>query len=119
MGWSRIKPTSTEGMLIFNLGTWPGFTSGRNSKRKSKLVTRSDGPFEILERIGPNAYKVDLLQAYGVSATFTVADRPYYAENEELPNLKTKSSQEVGLMEIKAPRVLLSHGKQPKRVLAM
>jgi len=30
------------------------------SKRKSKIIPRSDGPFEILEQIGPNAYKIDL-----------------------------------------------------------
>ena len=48
-------------------------------KRKSKLMPRSDGPFEILEKIGPNAYKVDLPGDYGVSATFNVADlSPYY-----------------------------------------
>ena len=37
-------------------------------------MPRSDGPFEILEKIGPNAYKVDLPGDYGVSATFNVAD---------------------------------------------
>ena len=42
----------------------------------------SDDPIEILEKIGPNAYKVDLPSEYGVSATFSVADlNPYYDEN--------------------------------------
>ena len=52
-------------------------------KRKSKLMPRCDGPFEILEKIGPNAYKVDLPGDYGVFATFNVADlSPYYDPNE-------------------------------------
>ena len=38
------------------------------SKRKSKLMPRSDGPFEIIEKVGPNAYKVDLPGDYGVFA---------------------------------------------------
>ena len=64
------------------------------SKRKSKLMPRSDGPFEILERIGPNAYKVDLPGEYGVSATFNVADlSPYYDEEEEMPSLRSNSNQ--------------------------
>ena len=29
-------------------------------EEKVQLMPRSDGPFEILEKIGPNAYKVDL-----------------------------------------------------------
>jgi hypothetical protein len=42
--------------------------------RKSKLQPRGDGPFQILERINDNAYKVDLPREYGVSATFNVLD---------------------------------------------
>jgi hypothetical protein len=42
--------------------------------RKSRLQTRGDGPFHILERINDNAYKVDLPGEYGVSATFNVSD---------------------------------------------
>ena len=58
------------------------------------LMPRSDGPFEVLERIGPNAYKVDLLGDYGVSSTFNVADlSPYYEEDEELPSLRSNSNQ--------------------------
>jgi len=32
------------------------------SKRKSKLMPRADGAFEILERVNDNAYKVNLLE---------------------------------------------------------
>jgi hypothetical protein len=42
--------------------------------RKSKLQPRGDGPFQILERINDNAYKIDLSGEYGVSATFNVSD---------------------------------------------
>jgi hypothetical protein len=38
------------------------------------LQPRGDGPFQILERINDNAYKVDLSGEYGVSATFNVSD---------------------------------------------
>jgi len=48
------------------------------SKRKTKLMLRSDGPFEVIEKIGPNAYKIDLQGDYGVSATFNVADLSPY-----------------------------------------
>jgi len=44
------------------------------SKRKSKLMPRADGPFEILERVNDNAYKVNFPGDYGLSATFNVAD---------------------------------------------
>ena len=39
-------------------------------KRKSKLMPKGDKPFRILERINDNAYKLELLGEYGVSATF-------------------------------------------------
>ena len=42
--------------------------------RKSKLQPQGDGPFQILERIDDNAYKVDLPGEYGVSVTFNVYD---------------------------------------------
>jgi len=64
------------------------------SKRKSKLMPRSDVPFEILEKIGPKAYKVDLPGEYGVSATFTVADlSPYHEKSEEIPSLRSNTHQ--------------------------
>ena len=64
------------------------------SKRKSKIMPRSEGPYEVLEQVGPNAYKVDLPGDYGISATVNVADlRPYVDENEVIPSLRPNSSQ--------------------------
>ena len=35
---------------------------------------RGNGPFQVLERINDNAYKINLPDDYGVSATFNVSD---------------------------------------------
>jgi len=43
-------------------------------QRKSKLSPRGGGPFQILERINNNAYKLDWPGQYGVSATFNIFD---------------------------------------------
>ena len=43
-------------------------------QRHSKLLPRGDGPFQVLERINDNAYKLDLKGEHNVSATFNVAD---------------------------------------------
>ena len=64
------------------------------SKRKNKLMPQADGPFEVLERINDNAYKVDLLGDYEVSATFNVADLKTYQEDDYLANQNIKSSQQ-------------------------
>ena len=42
--------------------------------RRSKLHPRGDGPFQVLERINDNAYKLDLPGEYNISATFNVSD---------------------------------------------
>ena len=60
---------------------------------KSKLLPRGDGPFQILERINDNAYKLDLLGEYGVSATFYVSDLSPFDAGD---NLRTNPSQEEG-----------------------
>nr|GFA86599.1 putative mitochondrial protein [Tanacetum cinerariifolium] len=46
--------------------------------RYSKLQARADGPFLVLKRINDNAYKIELLGHYNVSATFNVADLSPY-----------------------------------------
>ena len=44
------------------------------AQRKSKLMPRGDGPFQVINRVNDNAYKLDLPGEYNVSATFNVAD---------------------------------------------
>ncbi|XP_057747051.1 uncharacterized protein LOC130966281 [Arachis stenosperma] len=44
------------------------------AQRKTKLDARGDGPFQVLEKINDNAYKIDLPGEYNVSATFNVSD---------------------------------------------
>ena len=43
-------------------------------QRRSKLLLRGDGPFQVIERINDNTYKLDLLSEYNVSASFNVSD---------------------------------------------
>ncbi|KAJ8617111.1 hypothetical protein MRB53_013297 [Persea americana] len=53
--------------------------------RYAKLKPRADGPFKVLQRIGENAYKIELPGDYSVSAPFNVADlSPYYDEENDL-----------------------------------
>lgn len=47
-------------------------------QRKSKLQPRGDGPFQVLEKVNDNAYKLDLPGEYNVSATFNVSDLSLY-----------------------------------------
>jgi hypothetical protein len=44
------------------------------ARRQSKLHPRRDCPFQVLERINDNAYKLDLPGEYHISATFNVSD---------------------------------------------
>ncbi|GAB2299422.1 hypothetical protein Dimus_038562 [Dionaea muscipula] len=63
--------------IIFEPGdmVWVHFRKERFSEqRSSKLLPRGDGPFQVLERINDNAYKIDLPGEYGVSSTFNVTD---------------------------------------------
>jgi len=54
-------------------------------------MPRVNGPFEILERVNNNAYKVNLLGDCGVSATFIVADLSSYLNDDHLANLRVNS----------------------------
>jgi hypothetical protein len=53
--------------------------------KKSKLAPRYVGPFEILERIGPVAYRLKLPQELsGVHETFHVSNLKKYLSDENL-----------------------------------
>jgi len=56
-------------------------------------MPRANGPFEVLERINDNAYKIDLPGDYGLSATFNVVDLSAYQADDYLADLRIKSSQ--------------------------
>ena len=64
------------------------------TQRKSKLSARIDGPFEILEKVNDNAYKLELPSSYGVSSTFNVADLIPFHEKDMLPSLMSSFSKE-------------------------
>jgi len=54
-------------------------------------MPRADGPFEVLEKIHGNAYKVDLPGNYGVSATFNVVELSAHEADDLLADLRIKS----------------------------
>ena len=63
--------------VIFEPGDWVWVHMRKERfpiHRKTKLHPRGDEPFQILEKINDNAYKVDLPGEYKVSATFNVFD---------------------------------------------
>ena len=64
------------------------------SKRKNKLMPRAEGPFEVIEKINDNAYKVDLPGDYEVSATFNVADLSPFIPDFSPQDLRSKSFQQ-------------------------
>jgi hypothetical protein len=62
--------------------------------RKSRLMSRADGPFKVLEKINENAYKLHLPADFGVSPTFNIADlKPYLGEEDELESRMTQMQQ--------------------------
>jgi len=71
------KENKGRKLVVFQPGDWVWVHMRKErfpNQRKSKLQPRGDGPFQVLERINDNAYKIDLPGEYGVSATFNVAD---------------------------------------------
>ena len=63
------------------------------TQRHSKLLPRGDGPFQVLECINDNAYKLDFLGEYNVNANFNITDlRPFDIGND----LRTNPFQEEG-----------------------
>jgi hypothetical protein len=62
--------------------------------RKSKLMSRANDPFKILEKINDNAYTLELPPEFGVSLIFNISNlRPYLGEEDKVL-LMTTSIQE-------------------------
>jgi hypothetical protein len=80
--------------VVFEPGDWVWLHLRKErfpEKRRSKLLPRGDGPFQVMERINDNAYKLDLPGEYGVSASFNVADLSPFDVGADL---RTNPSQE-------------------------
>ncbi|GAV91468.1 hypothetical protein CFOL_v3_34863 [Cephalotus follicularis] len=82
---NRRKTEFQQGDLV-----WDNLRKERfPSKRKSKLSPRTDGPFQVLERVGDNAYKIKLPGDYGVSGTFNIGDLSPFVEDEYISDLRS------------------------------
>ena len=88
--------------LVLNEGDWIWIHLRKDiftTKRKSKLSPRGDGPFQVLERINNNAYRLDLPEEYGASNTFNITDLvPFVgvvdSDDERFADLRTNPLQE-------------------------
>ncbi|XP_031106244.1 uncharacterized protein LOC116010889 [Ipomoea triloba] len=84
------RVNKTRKKITFQPGDWVWIHLRKErfpQQRKSKLQPRGDGPFEILEKIGDNAYKVDLRGKYNVSSTFNVSDLALFEDSDSRSNL--------------------------------
>jgi len=61
--------------------------------RRTKSYPRGDEPFQVLEKINDNAYKVDLPGKYNVSATFNIFDLSPFDAGDDL---RTNLFEEMG-----------------------
>lgn len=52
--------------------------------RKSKLLPRKDRPFQVLERVNDNAYKMDFSNEYNVCTTFNVSYLSLFVVGDDL-----------------------------------
>ena len=71
------KANKGRRQVLFESGDWVWVHMRKErfpTHRLSKLHPRGDGPFQVLERINDNAYKLDLPSEYNISATFNVSD---------------------------------------------
>ncbi|CAA7049293.1 unnamed protein product [Microthlaspi erraticum] len=83
--------------VIFEVGdkVWIHLRKERfPAERKSKLMPRIDGPFEITRRINNNSYQIDLQGKYNISSIFNVTDLSPFLADE--PDLRTNPFQEGG-----------------------
>ena len=83
------RVNQTRRRITFQPGDWLWIHLRKERfphEKISKLQPRDDGPFEVLEKIGDNAYKVDLRGKYNVSSTFNVADLSLYDSTDSWSN---------------------------------
>lgn len=62
-------------------------------KRRSKLIPRGYGPFQVIEKINDNAYRLELPGEYNVSSTFNFSDLSLFDVGDDR-DLRTNHFQE-------------------------
>ena len=66
-------------------------------------MARSDGAFEVMEKVGNNAYKLQLPRDMAVSATFNIGDpSPYVEDSTEDPSDLRSNPSEEGEVDVGA-----------------
>jgi hypothetical protein len=100
-----------------------------SAQTKSKLHLRGDGPFQILERINDNAYKVDLPGKYSVSVTFNVFDftlfdvgddlrsNPFEERGDDADQPNTKLNHAKDSLEVPSGPITRARAKKLKKAL--
>ena len=67
---------------MFDVGDWVWLHLRKDhfpNQRKSKLMPRGDGPFQVLKRINDNAYELDMPDTFLGSHTFNISDlNPFF-----------------------------------------
>ena len=66
------------------------FSQGSNKK----LQARSAGPFKILNKVGANAYILEILSEWGISSTFNIEDLVQYHGSISMPSNPFERSSE-------------------------
>ena len=81
----RPKPTKAiDKSSVNRVSVFGCMRNERLPTRKwSKLHPRGYGPFQVLVRINDNAYKLDLLGEYNISATFNVFDLSFFDVDDD------------------------------------
>ena len=114
--------------VIFEPGDWVWVHMRKErfpTCRRSKLHPRGDGPFQVLERINDNAYKLDLLGEYTISSTFNVSDLSLFdvSDDSRLNPFKEKGNDEnqqaplKDLLHVPVGPITRARSKKIKQVL--
>ena len=74
--------------ILFDVGDWVWLHLRKvrfPNQRKSKLMPRGDGPFQVLKRINDNAYELDMPDTFLGSHTFNISDLDsFFCRSSEL-----------------------------------
>ena len=102
------KANKSRRLVIFEPGNWIWVHMRKErflARRQSKLHPRGDGPFQVLERINDNAYKLDLPGEYNISATFNISDLSLFdvSDDSRLNPFKERRNDENQQTPLKDP----------------